>query len=50
MFAAAAHQLRLHDEYHPLSRPLPLQLAKLAAEYFLPLAVAPAPAAGQDAE
>ncbi len=28
--AAAAHQLRFHDEYHPLSRPLPLHLAKLA--------------------
>ncbi|MEU9639751.1 pPIWI_RE module domain-containing protein [Streptomyces tendae] len=48
--AAAAHQLRFHDEYHPLSRPLPLHLAKLAEEYFLPLAVAPAPVAEQDSQ
>ncbi|MEU5400197.1 DUF3962 domain-containing protein [Streptomyces sp. NPDC005963] len=40
--AAVAHQLRFHDEYHPLSRPLPLHLAKLAEEYFLPLAHDPA--------
>ncbi|GHH85824.1 hypothetical protein GCM10018793_55260 [Streptomyces sulfonofaciens] len=39
--AAAAHQLRFHDEYHPLARPLPLHLAKLAEEYVLPLATAP---------
>ncbi|QMU68457.1 pPIWI_RE module domain-containing protein [Streptacidiphilus sp. P02-A3a] len=37
VIAAAAHQLRFHDEYHPLSRPLPLHLAKLAEEYILPL-------------
>ncbi|WP_246430853.1 pPIWI_RE module domain-containing protein [Streptomyces rectiverticillatus] len=41
VIAAAVHQLRFHDEYHPLSRPLPLHLAKLAEEYFLPLAPAP---------
>ncbi|MFE4358410.1 pPIWI_RE module domain-containing protein [Kitasatospora sp. NPDC056800] len=39
--AAAAHQLRFHDEYHPLSRPLPLHLARLAEEYVLPLAPLP---------
>lgn len=48
--AAAAHQLRFHDEYHPLSRPLPLHLAKLAEEYVLPLAPAPAPAAQENTE
>ncbi|MFE1320898.1 pPIWI_RE module domain-containing protein [Kitasatospora phosalacinea] len=37
VIAAAAHQLRFHDEYHPLSRPLPLHLAKLAEEYVLRL-------------
>jgi len=42
--AAAARQLNFRDEYHPLSRPLPLHLAKLAEEYFMPLAVAPASA------
>lgn len=47
--AAAAHQLRFHDEYHPLSRPLPLHLAKLAEEYVLPLAPPPVPTAGQTA-
>ncbi|MFI6928086.1 pPIWI_RE module domain-containing protein [Nonomuraea spiralis] len=36
--AASAHQLRFHDEYHPLSRPLPLHLARQAEEYVLPLA------------
>ncbi|MGC0337824.1 hypothetical protein [Streptomyces sp. SLBN-8D4] len=36
--------LRFHDEHHPLTRPLPLHHAKLAQEYFLPLAPAPAPA------
>ncbi|MFF4406323.1 pPIWI_RE module domain-containing protein [Streptomyces sp. NPDC001404] len=41
--AAVAHQLRFHDEYHPLSRPLPLHLAKLAEEYVLPLAPGSAP-------
>ncbi|MFJ4633798.1 RNaseH domain-containing protein [Streptomyces sp. NPDC088847] len=38
VFAAAVHQLRFHDEYHPLARPLQLHLAKLAEEYVLPLA------------
>lgn len=38
VLAAAVHQLRFHDEYHPLARPLPLHLAKLAEEYVLPLA------------
>ncbi|WP_353963166.1 RNaseH domain-containing protein [Streptomyces sp. NBC_01306] len=42
VIAAAVHQLRFHDEYHPLARPLPLHLAKLAEEYFLPLAPAAA--------
>jgi hypothetical protein len=42
VIAASVHQLRFHDEYHPLSRPLPLHLAKLAEEYVLPLALAPA--------
>ncbi|MFI1584886.1 pPIWI_RE module domain-containing protein [Embleya sp. NPDC055664] len=46
--AAAAHQLRFHDDYHPLSRPLPLHLANLAEEYVLPLAPAPAPLAEQN--
>ncbi|GAA4210543.1 hypothetical protein GCM10022252_78520 [Streptosporangium oxazolinicum] len=36
--AAITHQLRFHDEYEPLSRPLPSHLAKLAEEYVLPLA------------
>ncbi|MGW1322667.1 pPIWI_RE module domain-containing protein [Streptomyces antibioticus] len=45
--AAAAHQLRFHDEYDPLSRPLPLHLAKLAEEYFLPLAPPPDSTAGK---
>ncbi|MEU8549027.1 DUF3962 domain-containing protein [Streptomyces roseoverticillatus] len=50
--AAAAHQLRFHDEYHPLSKPLPLHLAKLAEEYVLPLAPAsePSSVAGQNSE
>lgn len=42
--AAAAHQLNFRDEYHPLSRPLPLHLPKLAEEYCMPLAAAPASA------
>ena len=46
--AAVAHQLRFHDEYNPLSRPLPLHLAKLAEEYVLPLA--PPPAAAQNSK
>jgi hypothetical protein len=37
--------LCFHDECYPLSRPLPLHLAKLAQEYVLPFAPAPAPAA-----
>ncbi|MGW6507167.1 pPIWI_RE module domain-containing protein [Streptomyces niveus] len=46
-WATLAHQLRYHDDYPPLARPLPLHLARLAAEYVLPLAEAPsAPAAG----
>lgn len=49
--AAVAHQLRFHDEHHPLSRPLPLHLAKLAKEYVLPLVpdTVPAPAVRQKA-
>ncbi|WP_446038695.1 pPIWI_RE module domain-containing protein [Streptomyces sp. SID1121] len=43
LLAAAAHQLRFHDDYHPLARPLPLHLAGLAEEYVLPLAVIPPP-------
>jgi hypothetical protein len=46
LLAAAVHQLRLHDEYHPLSRPLPLHLARLAEEYLLPLAAEGTPTAG----
>ncbi|AXI80139.1 pPIWI_RE module domain-containing protein [Peterkaempfera bronchialis] len=46
LLAAAVHQLRLHDEYHPLSRPLPLHLAKLAEEYLLPLAGEATPTSG----
>ncbi|MFI5985618.1 pPIWI_RE module domain-containing protein [Streptomyces sp. NPDC051555] len=37
-WATLVHQLRFHDDYVPLARPLPLHLAKLAAEYVLPLA------------
>ncbi|MFD4879185.1 pPIWI_RE module domain-containing protein [Streptomyces sp. NPDC058420] len=48
--AAAVHQLRFHDEYDPLSRPLPLHLAKLSEEYVLPLAPAPASAVEQNSE
>jgi hypothetical protein len=40
-WAALAHQLRSHDDYPPLARPLPLHLAKLCEEYVLPLAVDP---------
>ncbi|MFE2043784.1 pPIWI_RE module domain-containing protein [Streptomyces sp. NPDC059477] len=39
--AAATHQLRFHDEYDPLSRPLPLHLGKRSEEYVLPLASPP---------
>ncbi|GAA2628104.1 hypothetical protein [Streptomyces vastus] len=42
--------LRFHDEYHPLSRPLPLHLVKLAQEYVLPLAPVPALAAEPHSE
>jgi hypothetical protein len=35
-WAAVAHQLRYHDDYLPLSRPLPMHLAKLAEDYVLP--------------
>ncbi|MFJ5095568.1 pPIWI_RE module domain-containing protein [Streptomyces sp. NPDC088557] len=37
-WATLTHQLRHHDDYPPLSRPLPLHLARLAGEYVLPLA------------
>ncbi|MFC5665260.1 RNAseH domain-containing protein [Kitasatospora misakiensis] len=46
LLAAAVHQLRFHDEYHPLSRPLPLHLAKLAEQYLLPLAAEVPPTDG----
>lgn len=36
-WAALTHQLRLHDDYVPLSSPLPLHLAKLAEAYVLPV-------------
>lgn len=48
-WATLTHQLRYHDDYPPLARPLPLHLARLAAEYVLPLAEAPSapvPASG----
>ncbi|GAB2974344.1 hypothetical protein GCM10027184_25160 [Saccharothrix stipae] len=35
-WAALAHQLRFHDDYVPLSRPLPMHIAKLAEEYLNP--------------
>ncbi|NRN70843.1 hypothetical protein GC106_81170 [Kibdelosporangium sp. 4NS15] len=35
-WAAIAHQLRFHDDYVPLARPLPMHLAKLAEEYLSP--------------
>ncbi|MFJ4908218.1 pPIWI_RE module domain-containing protein [Streptomyces sp. NPDC093249] len=37
-WATLTHQLRHHDDYPPLARPLPLHLARLAGEYVLPLA------------
>lgn len=37
-WATLVHQLRQHDDYPPLARPLPLHLARLAGEYALPLA------------
>lgn len=35
-WAALTHQLRFHDDYVPLARPLPMHLAKLADEYLNP--------------
>ncbi|MEU0547633.1 DUF3962 domain-containing protein [Micromonospora sp. NPDC005979] len=35
-WATIAHQLRSHDDYVPLATPLPMHLAKLAADYVLP--------------
>jgi pPIWI_RE module N-terminal domain/RNaseH domain of pPIWI_RE/MID domain of pPIWI_RE len=35
-WAAIAHQLRTHDDYVPLATPLPMHLARLAADYVLP--------------
>ncbi|NBH10346.1 DUF3962 domain-containing protein [Amycolatopsis sp. SID8362] len=35
-WAAITHQMRFHDEYVPLSRPLPMHLAKLAEQYLNP--------------
>jgi hypothetical protein len=35
-WASIAHQLRFHDDYVPLARPLPMHLAKLAEEYLSP--------------
>ncbi len=35
-WASLTHQLRFVDDYVPLSRPLPLHLAKLVEEYVLP--------------
>ncbi|MFI1123919.1 pPIWI_RE module domain-containing protein [Streptomyces hygroscopicus] len=37
-WATLTHQLRYHDDYPPLARPLPLHLARLAGEYVLPMA------------
>ncbi|MBX7554858.1 DUF3962 domain-containing protein [Streptomyces sp. tea 10] len=37
-WATLTHQLRYHDDYPPLAKPLPLHLARLAGEYVLPLA------------
>ncbi|MFG2113638.1 pPIWI_RE module domain-containing protein [Streptomyces sp. NPDC048718] len=37
-WATLTHQLRYHDDYPPLARPLPLHVARLAGEYVLPLA------------
>ncbi|MCX4677805.1 DUF3962 domain-containing protein [Streptomyces sp. NBC_01433] len=39
-WATLVHQLRFHDDYPPLARPLPLHLARMACEYVLPLATA----------
>ncbi|MFG2176118.1 pPIWI_RE module domain-containing protein [Streptomyces niveus] len=49
-WATLAHQLRFHDDYPPLARPLPLHLARLAGEYVLPLAATPADASEADGE
>ena len=35
-WATIAHQLRSHDDYVPLATPLPMHLARLAADYVLP--------------
>jgi len=35
-WATTAHQLRSHDDYVPLAMPLPMHLARLAADYVLP--------------
>ncbi|MFF5438464.1 pPIWI_RE module domain-containing protein [Streptomyces achromogenes] len=37
-WATLVHQLRYHDDYPPLARPLPLHLARRAGQYVLPLA------------
>ncbi|MFI0976538.1 pPIWI_RE module domain-containing protein [Streptomyces sp. NPDC021093] len=37
-WATLTHQLRYHDDYPPLSRPLPLHLARRAGQYVLPVA------------
>ncbi|WP_199810748.1 pPIWI_RE module domain-containing protein [Streptomyces rimosus] len=37
-WATLTHQLRYHDDYPPLARPLPLHLARLAGQYLLPVA------------
>lgn len=50
VIAAATHQLRFHDEYDPLSRPLPLHLGKRSEEYVLPLASPPTAADEQKPE
>jgi hypothetical protein len=34
--ATIAHQLRSHDDYVPLTTPLPMHVARLAADYVLP--------------
>ncbi|QIQ05119.1 pPIWI_RE module domain-containing protein [Streptomyces liangshanensis] len=47
-WATLTHQLRYHDDYQPLSRPLPLHLARLAGEYVLPLATGGEPAKAGD--
>ncbi|WP_329523705.1 pPIWI_RE module domain-containing protein [Streptomyces griseoaurantiacus] len=36
-WATLTHQLRYHDDYPPLARPLPLHWARLAGEYVLPV-------------